>query len=163
QAKQYAESAKHHERPAPTVILADEAAEESARDGPDINGGLMRSHGARARSPAVIVADERHRSGEVESFAQSLRGAEKQKWPQVEAGRREHTNDAPRLKPPQNGRLAADTIDNVACEGSTDSVDQGERRAQQTELHFVEMQRALKKRKNREDRLPVRVIEKAAE
>ena len=77
QAEQHAEPAENDERPAPAVVLADQPAEESARDRADIDRGLMRAHRARARLSSVIVADERHRSGKVKGLAQALRPPER--------------------------------------------------------------------------------------
>ena len=122
----------------------------------------MSSHGARARLSAVIIADQRHRGGEIKRFAQPLGGAEKQKRAEIAGDRREHADDAPRLESPEDGGLAADAVHDVAGEGSADAIDQGERGAQQAELDFIEMQRLLEQRKNREDRLPVRIVEKPA-
>src|SRR5260370_2590012 len=118
--------------------------------------------GARTALSAVIIADEGHRGREIERLAQPLRGAEKQKGAEVAGHRREHADDAPRLEPPEDRRLTADTIHDVSCKGRADSVDQSERGAQQAELDFVEMQWLLEKRKDRKDRLPVRVVEEPA-
>jgi hypothetical protein len=58
EAEDYAQPAEDDERPAPAVVLADQPTEEPACDGADVDGSLMRPHGARARSSAVIVADQ---------------------------------------------------------------------------------------------------------
>jgi hypothetical protein len=60
QAEQNTEPAKHDKRPAPSVKLADEPSEENPGDGSDVDGGLVEAQGARPRSFAVVVADQRN-------------------------------------------------------------------------------------------------------
>src|SRR3954468_23169511 len=83
QPEQHAETTEDNERPAPTVVLADQAAEESAGDGSDVDGGLMRAHRSRASLSTVIVADERHGGGKVKRLAQTFSGPEEQKGAEI--------------------------------------------------------------------------------
>src|SRR4051794_32260268 len=137
QPEQHAETAEDNERPAPTVVLADQAAEESAGNGSDVDGGLMRAHRARASLSTVIVADERHGGGKVKRLAQPFGRPEEQKGAEVAGYRGHHTDDTPRLEPPEHCRLPAHSIDDVARERSANSIDQREGGAQKPELDFV--------------------------
>src|SRR5260370_37747694 len=68
-----AEAAEHDERPAPPVMLADETGEEAARDGADVDAGLMESERARAGFGPVVITQQGHGGGGGGGFGPALR------------------------------------------------------------------------------------------
>src|SRR5260370_38933193 len=83
-----AEAAEHDERPAPPVMLADETGEEAARDGADVDAGLMESERARAGFGPVVITQQGHGGGGVECLAPAFGAAEEIQRPQSARERR---------------------------------------------------------------------------
>src|SRR3954453_15596648 len=81
-AEDYSQPAEDDERQPPPVVLPDPAGEKATANRAEIHARLMQPHRSRTRVAAVIVADERHRRGEVEGLAQSLGGAPEEQVPE---------------------------------------------------------------------------------
>jgi hypothetical protein len=158
-AEEDAESAEDDEGPPPAVVLADEAGEEAAADGADVDGGLVKAHGAGARGLAVVVADHGHGGGVVDGFAQALGGAEEQQVVEVAREGGGHADEAPDVQAGEDGGLAADAVHDEAGEGRSKSVSPGEGGAEQAELDAVQMHFFFEQGKDGENGLAVGIIE----
>src|SRR3954471_10407959 len=82
QAEHDAQPAKDDEREPPPVVLSDEAGEKAPANRADVNARLMQPHRSRPRVSPVVVADERHRCGEIEGLAQPLCGTPEEQMPE---------------------------------------------------------------------------------
>ena len=60
----------------------------------------------------MIVADERHRGGKIERFAEPLGGAEEEEVTEVLRERRRHADQAPHLQAAEDRGLASHAVDN---------------------------------------------------
>jgi len=100
------QSAENDERPTPAIVLSDGAGEEAARDGSDVNAGLMDAHGARTGGGAVIIANHRHGSRIVDRLSKAFGGAEEEQLGEIARKGSEGANQAPGLKAGEKSEVA---------------------------------------------------------
>jgi len=111
----------------------------------------------------VVVAHQRHGGGEVERFAAALQGPHGDELPEPLAPARGDGDETPEEASTQNQRLARETIAHETGQRGTQRVDPTECGADQAQLELIEAEFAFEHGKNRKDRLPIGVIEKADE
>ncbi len=113
--RQYdAANTKQLERRLPAVLTRQVSGERGAADCSRVDARLMQAHRPRSSSQRVIIADERHRRGEIERFTQTFRRPHNHKLDPAatKAGcPRHHT---PNRQSAQDQRLAAIAIAHLA-------------------------------------------------
>ena len=140
-------------------MLADQAGEEAAADRADVHAGLVQPHRARARVASVIVADERHRRGEVERLPESLGRPKEEQLAEIRATSPSPCRSGSTPAGRRGWRSSAGRGRRSFRHRRRESVDPRERRAEQPELHRRQVHLALEQREDREDRLAVGVVE----
>src|SRR5262249_33725757 len=108
--QQDAQAAKDHERPSPTILLADPGGEKPAGDRADVDARLVPTQGPRPRRLAVVVAQQGRRGGIVEGLAEPLGGAKEEQMAKVPGKGGGHTDEAPDVETQQDCRLAPDAV-----------------------------------------------------
>ena len=163
QRQDHSGAAEEVEANAPAVIFREPSADPASEDGADIDAGLVEGKRTGAGAAVMVITGQGHAGGKIECFAEALERADGHKMPQFRARTRSDGYCAPEQAAAQDEVFAPEMVANESCERRPRGIDPHEGGADEAELDFVEGELLFQPGEDRENGLPICVVEKADE